>query len=357
MADFIIYTDGGYSTSNNVGSGAYIILESDGQTLVSQGSFTIRKETSQRAEFKAIIAALDALPDGCTAQIYTDNLSAALGLGKTPKRKGKPDHDLLLHYRHLVSKKNISVEFQWIRSHKGNTWNELCDSLCTEALTAAEITERSASRVQPSTAPQTLSEFIESQIIPRYEQFDKAHRADHARAVISRALDLSAYYPVDKNILYAAAACHDLGLSVDRKTHHLESGRIIREMPELRNWFTEEEIEIIAQAAEDHRASSDHEPRSIYGRIVAEADRLIEPEQIIRRTIQYGLAHYPEFPKEGHWERTLEHLHEKYAEGGYLKLWMDDSPNAAPLADLRTLIKNEKKLRALFDDLFNTLKP
>ncbi|MCR5351220.1 MAG: HD domain-containing protein [Bacteroidales bacterium] len=203
---------------------------------------------------------------------------------------------------------------------------------------------------------ETLVQFVESAIIPRYAAFDKAHREDHARQVIDRALDLAAHYPVDVNIVYAAAACHDLGLSVDRKTHHLESGRIIREMQELRSWFDAAAIELIAQAAEDHRASSDHEPRSIYGRIVAEADRLIDPEQILRRTIQFGLSHYPELPREGHWERTLEHLHEKYADGGYLKLWIPESPNAARLEELRAIIRDEAALRAYFDRIYEEEK-
>ncbi|SKC47596.1 uncharacterized protein SAMN06298214_0785 [Bacteroidales bacterium WCE2004] len=199
----------------------------------------------------------------------------------------------------------------------------------------------------------TLVRFVEAEIIPRYAAFDKAHREDHARQVIARALDLAAHYPVDVNIVYAAAACHDLGLAVDRKTHHLESGRIIRGMAELRQWFTEEDIETIAQAAEDHRASSDHAPRSIYGRIVAEADRLIEPVTIIRRTVQYGLSHYPELPREGHWERTLEHMLEKYGDQGYLKLWIPESPNAVQLEALRAIIRDETALRAHFERIFD----
>lgn len=197
-----------------------------------------------------------------------------------------------------------------------------------------------------------LAVYLEHTVIPQYADFDKAHREDHARAVVSRALDLAAGYPVDRNLLYAAAACHDLGLSVDRKTHHLESGRIIRADRELRRWLSEAEIEQAAQAAEDHRASSDHEPRSVYGRIVAEADRLIIPEQIIRRTVQFGLAHYPELPRPGHWQRTLDHLHEKYAEGGYLQLWIPESPNAAKLAELRAMIRDEENLHILFNRIY-----
>ena len=186
----------------------------------------------------------------------------------------------------------------------------------------------------------------------QYAAFDKAHQQDHARAVVSRALELAAYYPVNRNMLYTAAACHDLGLSVDRKTHHLESGRIIRGMEALHQWFSPEQIETLAQAAEDHRASSDHEPRTLYGRIVAEADRLIVPEQIIRRTIQFGLTHYPELNKEEHWRRTLEHLHEKYHYGGYLKLWIPESSNAARLEQLRQIIADETALRAIFDRIW-----
>ena len=203
-----------------------------------------------------------------------------------------------------------------------------------------------------------LAGFIEEEIIPRYSAFDKAHREDHARNVVQRALQMASFYPeADRNMLYAAAACHDLGLSVDRKVHHLESGRIIRETPELRKWFSEEEIGTIAEAAEDHRASSDHEPRTVYGRLVAEADRLIEPEQIIRRTVQYGLSHYPELDKEGHWSRTLDHLHEKYYYGGYLKLWIPESPNAAPLEDLRQIIKEESLLRQIFERIWEEETP
>ena len=120
---------------------------------------------------------------------------------------------------------------------------------------------------------------------------------------------------MDPNIIYAAAAYHDTGLVEGRDVHHMASGRIVREDSRLRQWFSEEEIETIAQAAEDHRASNRQGPRTIYGSILAEADRVIDPYKILRRTIQYGISNYPELDMEGHWERTVEHLLEKYAEG------------------------------------------
>lgn len=202
----------------------------------------------------------------------------------------------------------------------------------------------------------TLKEYIEKEIIPRYDLFDAAHQRDHVQTVISQAEMLSRYYDVDKEMILAAAAFHDTGLVVGRKTHHLESGRIIREDPMLPEWFTPEQIETIACAAEDHRASSDHEPRSIYGRIIAEADRVIEPVTIIRRTIQYGLSNYPEKGKAEQCQRMIDHLHEKYAEGGYLKLWIKESPNAGRLEELRAIIRDEDKLRGIFEELFDKLR-
>lgn len=199
---------------------------------------------------------------------------------------------------------------------------------------------------------ESLHRYIDEEIIPRYAAFDKAHQEDHARSVMDRAMTMGKAYDIDEEMLLTAAACHDLGLAVDRKTHHLESGRIIREDVRLREWFSPEQVEVIAEAAEDHRASAQTPPRSIYGRLVAEADRMIDPLTIIRRTVQFGLSHYPELDREGHWQRTLEHLHEKYAEGGYLHLLIPGSPNEAPLEALREIIRDEVRLRDIFESVY-----
>jgi len=193
---------------------------------------------------------------------------------------------------------------------------------------------------------------VEEAIIPRYDGFDKGHQRDHAEYVIAEALNLSGYYDVDLDMIYAAAAFHDIGLCEDRKTHHIISAKIVREDKELMEFFSPEQIEIIADAAEDHRASSDHEPRTIYGKIIAEADRQIVPEVVFRRTVQFGMKHYPELDKEGHWMRTVQHLEEKYAERGYLKLWIPESPNARRLEELRTIIRDKDALRKVFEPVY-----
>lgn len=202
-----------------------------------------------------------------------------------------------------------------------------------------------------------IDSFILEVIVPMYAGFDAAHKEDHALTVINQAMKLlddreewlSAHpgmseewaVSVDRYVLKMAAACHDLGLVNGRDRHHLDSGVIIRNDARLKAWFTPEQIEIIAQAAEDHRASGKSEPRSIYGKIVAEADRVIDTETIIRRTLQFGQKHYPDLSREEHIARAVNHLKEKYGRGGYLKLWIPWSDNAGRLNELQDLIADE----------------
>lgn len=124
--------------------------------------------------------------------------------------------------------------------------------------------------------PKPLITYIETAIIPRYKEFDKAHNLSHVRTVIEESLALARQHPeADERLAYVIAAYHDTGLCRDRTTHHLVSGEILMADSTLRQWFSDTEILLMKEAVEDHRASTDHEPRSIYGKIVAEADRIM----------------------------------------------------------------------------------
>lgn len=200
-----------------------------------------------------------------------------------------------------------------------------------------------------------LQQYIKQEILPRYDHFDQAHQRDHVMMVIQQSLDIASKLDVDEDMVYTIAAYHDTGLCEGREHHHEVSARIIKNDQHLRQWFTEEQIQTMADAAEDHRASAKQAPRTLYGRIVAEADRFIDPVTIVRRTIQYGLDHYPKLNREEQFQRMLTHLREKYGRNGYLKLWFPNSPNAARLEQLHDIIDNESKLRDLFDDYFEKL--
>ena len=198
-----------------------------------------------------------------------------------------------------------------------------------------------------------LTDYIETEILPRYEAFDKAHNRTHALTVISQSLKLAQHHDVNVAMVYTIAAFHDTGLAEGREQHHTASARIVRSDKRLKALFTAEEIEIMADAVEDHRASSSNPPRTIYGKIVAEADRIIDSTTIMTRTIQYGLSHYPELSKEGHIVRAVAHIKEKYGEGGYLKLWIPESDNAARLLQFRKLIEDEQLLIERLKQIYN----
>ncbi len=197
-----------------------------------------------------------------------------------------------------------------------------------------------------------LVEFIETQILPQYAQFDKGHNMEHATRVIRRSLELARKIGADLDMAYAIAAYHDLGLSGPRAIHHLTSGKMLMQDARLKRWFTADQLKVMKEAVEDHRASASRVPRSIYGKIVAEADRDIEPETVIRRTIQFGLANYPQLDAEGHWRRFMQHMDEKYSVNGYIRLWIQGSENERRLNELRQLIAQPQRMRAVFDRIF-----
>lgn len=199
-------------------------------------------------------------------------------------------------------------------------------------------------------------EFVETQILPRYTAFGNSHGLRHVNRVIKNSLQLARVTGADINMVYVVAAYHDLGMSGPRAIHHLTSGKILIADARLKRWFNAEQIKIMKEAVEDHRASSSRQPRSIYGKIVAEADRDIDVHEIFLRAIQYGLENQPEKDKEEQWKRFAEHMEEKYSVNGYIKLWIPNSPNEKSLKDLRSIIENKMKLRKAFDAIYEEIK-
>ncbi len=143
--------------------------------------------------------------------------------------------------------------------------------------------------------PAELQNYVRQSIIPQYANFDKAHQIDHVEKVIEESLKLATHYEVDYSMVYVIAAYHDLGLYEGREFHHITSGKVLL------------------------------------------------ADETLRR---------PEMDKEEQYARFRKHLTEKYAEGGYLKLWIPQSDNAGRLAELRNLITNEDELRQVFNKLY-----
>lgn len=198
-----------------------------------------------------------------------------------------------------------------------------------------------------------LMAFIEQNILPKYNEFGLSHGLGHVQHVIRGSLELAKRMGADVNMAYTVAAYHDIGMSGPRAIHHITGGKILAADARLKRWFSPEQIRIMREAVEDHRASASHSPRSIYGKIVAEADRDLDPEHVFRRAVQFGLENEPGKSREEQWLRFLAHLQEKYSNTGYIKLWIPNSPNEQHLKAIRSIIENPEKLRQQFDNLYD----
>lgn len=201
----------------------------------------------------------------------------------------------------------------------------------------------------------TLMEFVEKQILPRYTAFGESHGLYHVTRVIKNSLELARMLGADINMTYTIAAYHDLGMEGPRAIHHITSGKILTADARLKKWFSPEQIKIMRKAVEDHRASASHAPRSIYGKIVAEADRDIDIDTVFTRAIQYGIEHDPDKDKEWQFKRFDSHMEEKYSNNGYIKLWIPHSPNEKKLKELRDIIVNKELLRQYFDKIYDKI--
>lgn len=200
-----------------------------------------------------------------------------------------------------------------------------------------------------------IMSFVEQQILPRYAAFGRSHGLQHVSRVIDSSVKLAERLGANVDMAYVIAAYHDLGMEGPRAIHHLTSGKMLQADARLKRWFSPEQIKIMKEAVEDHRASSSRAPRSIYGKIVAEADRDLTPEVVFSRTVEFGLENYPEKSEQEHWERFREHMDSKYGEHGYIRLWLPNSPNADGLRRLRATIADEKQLREVFQKIFSEL--
>ena len=200
-----------------------------------------------------------------------------------------------------------------------------------------------------------IMEYVEQKILPRYNNFDSAHRIPHAIAVMRNSLTLAKKIGADENMAYVIAAYHDLGMEGPRAVHHITSGKILLADSNLKKWFSPTQIKIMKEAVEDHRASASKSPRSIYGKIVAEADRQLDPITVITRTIQFGIDRYPELNIEEHYKRVVKHLQEKYSSAGYIKLWIPGSENEEKLKQLREIISNPALIRKHFNQIWSEL--
>lgn len=189
-----------------------------------------------------------------------------------------------------------------------------------------------------------LKEYINSNVFPEYNKNEIAHGIEHINTVIRRSFELIKQNKLEVNydIVYAVASYHDIGHHIDRKRHEIISAEIMSEDKNLNKFFSSDELRIIKEAIEDHRASAKTEPRSIYGKIVSSADRNNTIEECLERPYYYAKKQKPEASDKELFNDSFIHLNLKFGENGYAKFYLKDEEYEKFLTELRTLLKDEE---------------
>ena len=207
-----------------------------------------------------------------------------------------------------------------------------------------------------------LKQYIENTIFSSYKKNDLGHNLDHIKYVIDRSLKFASNLDdINYDMVYVIAAYHDIGHFIDAKNHEKVSADMLLEDINLSKYFTEDEIQIMAEAIYDHRASLEGEPRSIYGKIVSSADRNTLVEVPLKRTYAYRVEHNHNDTLDEIIEESRQHIINKFGKKGYAaeKMYFEDLEYKKFLEEISDLAEDEEEFRRRFmetNGLNNKLK-
>ena len=197
-----------------------------------------------------------------------------------------------------------------------------------------------------------LKEYIEENIFPEYSKNESTHNIEHIKYVINRSFKFADTVPnINYDMVYTIAAYHH----IDSKRHEIISAEIMSKDKNLKKFFSEKELKIMKDAIEDHRASSDHEPRSIYGKIVSTADRNNTVEACLRRSYFYHKKLHPEYDDKQIFEDCHFHLNDKFGKNGYAKFFFKDEEYENFLTDIRELLSDKNNFIEIQKNYINDL--
>lgn len=200
-----------------------------------------------------------------------------------------------------------------------------------------------------------LIDYVENEIFKVYELNGEAHGINHVKTVLERAFEIAKLYnDIDYNILYTAVSYHDIGDHIDRATHEIISAKWMMNDEVLNEFFDTDEKIIIKEAIEDHRSSGKNEPRSIYGKILASADKNTDVYEFLERTLKFGKEHYKELNMQMQIERAYEHAVNKFGKQGYAihKYYVKDEKYENYLKELQKLIDNKAEFYKLAEKIY-----
>lgn len=201
-----------------------------------------------------------------------------------------------------------------------------------------------------------LKKYVEDNILIKYKDNQNGHGIGHINYVIDRSIKFaSTIEDINFDMVYVVASYHDLGHSINPDNHEVVSAQMLVEDLNLKKYFSEEEIIVMKEAIEDHRASSNNVPRNIYGKIVSSADRNTSVEEVLRRSYLYRINKRSFKSLDEVIEECHLHLSNKFGRGGYAqeKMYFDDKDYRDFLEELDSLLNDKEAFSLLFKSVNN----
>ena len=127
MHNYIIYTDGTYSPSRNIGAIAFVILK-EGK-IVAEFSKPYKNTTNQRMEQLAVVLALKSIKNADSIQVYSDSAYVVNTYNKDWSRKCNLD---IWEQLDNQLKRFSNVTFNHVKGHNNVKYNERCDWFARE---------------------------------------------------------------------------------------------------------------------------------------------------------------------------------------------------------------------------------
>ncbi len=200
-----------------------------------------------------------------------------------------------------------------------------------------------------------LLNYIKQNIFPEYEKY-YSHGMIHISNVIKNSLEIGKEYNLDEDMSYTIAAYHDLGLKVDRKNHEIESGKIFDKDLELKKYFTDEQLEIMKEAIEDHRGSRKEPPRNIYGKVLSDSDRDFDIELLAKRQLATSIKNFSEYTEfEQHFENCYNYLSKRITTSGHFNLWTNNKILLEKRNKFEQDFFNKEYTKSVYEQEFNRI--